>query len=350
MKSLPQLSSQQWTLFTIAVFLLLTWLAWPFIGTIIAAVLGAWVFYPFYRRIDGRLHRPGASATVTLLFSAIVLVVPVAIVVGISVAQLVGLASELAGSQLVQGTELSHMLNSLVAYFNDMVRPVVGTDSISTSGIIEYIRTNVPAVLQGAARFALGAISNVPLAIILLIMYSTLFIELLVHGKKVIALIQDVSPLGKSTTMLYLKRIGLMANAMVKGQLLIAFIIAVISAWLLTFVGLSKYFFLMVVVFTLLNLVPLGSGIIIMPLLVVIILAGNVVPGLIVLALYMVVSNLDVVLRPRIIPKEIQLSAGLTMIAAFAGIAYFGLLGVVYGPVLMIVVVTSLQLLKQHRA
>jgi predicted PurR-regulated permease PerM len=74
------------------------------------------------------------------------------------------------------------------------------------------------------------------------------------------------------------------------------------------------------------------------------ILTGLVWQGAVVLVLYLFVSNLDAVIRPRIIPKSITLSAGLTMLAAFGGIALFGLLGVVYGPIIMIVLVTSVEM------
>ena len=39
-----------------------------------------------------------------------------------------------------------------------------------------------------------------------------------------------------------------------------------------------------------------------------------------------------------------MLTNGLTMLAAFAGIALYGLVGVVYGPIIMIVIVTSIQM------
>jgi predicted PurR-regulated permease PerM len=61
----------------------------------------------------------------------------------------------------------------------------------------------------------------------------------------------------------------------------------------------------------------------------------------------MAVANLDAVIRPRIIPKTITLSPGLTMLAAFGGITLFGLVGVVYGPIIMIVIVTSIEMYLQ---
>lgn len=136
-----------------------------------------------------------------------------------------------------------------------------------------------------------------------------------------------------------------MARAMVKGQLFISFIISLCTAILLSvFLGFGQYFFLMTVIFTLLNLIPLGCGIIVIPITLIAMVSGAFWPGLAALVLYVLVSHLDAFIRPKIIPRSITLTPGLTMLAAFGGIALFGLLGVVYGPIIMIIIVTSIQM------
>lgn len=183
------------------------------------------------------------------------------------------------------------------------------------------------------------------MAIIIAIMYIILFYEFLVYGRKIIRTIIALSPFQVDITKMYLARIGLMAKAMALGELFIAFVIAFLSAGILAiFLHMGNYFFLLTVVFTLLNLVPLGCGVVMFPLLIVAMIIGPFWPAAIGLVLYILVSNLEVVIRPRIIPKSITLSPGLTMLAAFGGLAIFGLIGVVYGPIIMIVIVTSIQM------
>jgi len=140
-----------------------------------------------------------------------------------------------------------------------------------------------------------------------------------------------------------------MATAMVKGQFFISAVISALSAFLLIFLGMGQYFFLIFVLFTLLNLIPLGCGILMIPITIIAMLTGNFWPGLIVLIAYILISNLDSVIRPRIVPKTVTLSAGLTTLVAFGGIYYFGLLGVVYGPIVMIVIVTTITTYVTYR-
>jgi predicted PurR-regulated permease PerM len=55
-----------------------------------------------------------------------------------------------------------------------------------------------------------------------------------------------------------------------------------------------------------------------------------------------VVTNIDNFLRPILVPKAARLDSALMLLAVFAGIAMFGAWGIVIGPVLMIVIVTTI--------
>ncbi|OYW42230.1 hypothetical protein B7Z28_01695 [Candidatus Saccharibacteria bacterium 32-45-3] len=190
-----------------------------------------------------------------------------------------------------------------------------------------------------------GFVGGIPSFIILAIMYIFLFYEFLVYGNKITKSIVALSPFQPSVTRMYLARVGLMANAMAKGQLVMSVIIAVLEALTLAFFfDFWNFFFLMTVAFSILNLIPLGAGIFIYPIIIVMMLLGSIWPGVGALIAITIVSNLESVMRPRFIPKSITLTNGLTMLAAFSGIALYGLLGVVYGPIIMIIVVTSVQM------
>jgi predicted PurR-regulated permease PerM len=73
----------------------------------------------------------------------------------------------------------------------------------------------------------------------------------------------------------------------------------------------------------------------------------------------LVVTNIDNVLRPFLVPKTARLDPALMLLAVFAGISMFGFFGLVIGPVLMIIIVTTVSVylavykgveLEEHRA
>lgn len=318
----------------------------PFLSLIALAALAAFLFLPLYKRLNKKMAA-GFAATLTLVASVLVIGLPLLLVFVISIVQLTELAATIGSVVSVEPPNtLPVLIQDTISAVNAALAPFVGTETtISAAVISDFIRTTVPEVLLAFTGFLTGFIGSIPLTIILTIMYIILFCEFLIYHKKIRENIITLSPFHESVTKKYLDRVGLMANAMAKGQLLISFVISLLSAIILSvFLGLGDYFFLMVIVFTVLNLIPLGCGILVIPITIIAMLSGLWVPGAIALVLYILVSNLDAVIRPRIIPKSITLSAGLTMLAAFAGIGLFGLVGVVYGPILMILIVTSVQM------
>ena len=81
------------------------------------------------------------------------------------------------------------------------------------------------------------------------------------------------------------------------------------------------------------------------------ILKGNMWKGVIVIANHLlVVTNIDNVMRPRLVPAKARLDPALMILAVFSGLAYFGFIGIVIGPVIMIVLLTTMQMfLEVHR-
>ncbi len=339
------LTTKNWLIVALVALVLGIWFVGPFLGVIALAALLAFLFYGVYERFAEKT-KPGLAATLTFLVSLVVVVVPV-ILIGIFTAlQLAQLAASLTSSFNGDFSSLPAIAQDVINQLNKIVAPIAGTESaISGQGIMEFLRNTLPGLLRTVAGFLTGLIGNIPMAIILTIMYIFLFYEFLVFGKKIHHSMVALSPFQPEVTRLYLARVGLMTNAMAKGQLMIALILGALEAAVIaTCFNAWEFFVLMTVAFAFFNLIPLGAGIIAYPIVIFGMLLGSFWPGVAALILISIVSNLESFLRPKFIPKSITLTNGLTMLAAFGGIALFGLLGVVYGPIIMIIIVTSIQM------
>jgi predicted membrane protein len=74
-----------------------------------------------------------------------------------------------------------------------------------------------------------------------------------------------------------------------------------------------------------------------------------VVEGIFVIAAFLVVvSNIDTVLRPRLVPREVYLNPVLVILSVFGGIQLMGIIGILYGPVIMILLVTSIEVYTKY--
>ncbi|MDT5065227.1 MAG: hypothetical protein QOK02_1382, partial [Mycobacterium sp.] len=152
-----------------------------------------------------------------------------------------------------------------------------------------------------------------------------------------------LNPLGEDVTDLYMAKMGAMVKGTVMGQFVIAVCQGVAGAASIYIAGFHEGFFIFAILLTALSVIPLGGGILSIPVGIGMILFGNVFGGVFVIAFHLVVvTNIDNVLRPILVPREARLDSALMLLAVFAGIAMFGFWGIVIGPVLMIVVVTTI--------
>ena len=138
-------------------------------------------------------------------------------------------------------------------------------------------------------------------------------------------------------------KMGAMVKGTVMGQFVIAVCQGVAGAASIYIAGFHQGFFLFAVLLSALSVIPLGGGVVTIPFGIGMILFGNVFGGVFVIVFHLVVvTNIDNFLRPVLVPKAARLDSALMLLAVFAGIAMFGAWGIVIGPVLMIVIVTTI--------
>ena len=190
--------------------------------------------------------------------------------------------------------------------------------------------------LQGAAGGLVGGITAA-------ILFLYVFISLMTNKDAVQRLIRQLNPLGEEVTDLYLAKMGAMVGGTVKGQFIIAVCQGVAGAVSIYIAGFHEGFFIFAMLLSALSVIPLGSGIVTIPFGIGMILFGNVFGGVFVILFHLiVVTNIDNFLRPILVPREARLDSALMLLSVFAGIAMFGAFGIVIGPVLMIVIVTTI--------
>ena len=337
-----------WTIAAVIALIASLWFLGPQLSVIVLTVLLAFIFYPLYKKIKGKKDKSVVAASLTLSVSFLVVIIPLVIVIGASAAQLAGLLGVINQQGFL--TDISATVDSVVKSVNDIAERFMGTEPIITGeGVASFLRSTITTVVNTTIGVTMGIVGGLPQFGIALIIYIFLFIELLLYGPKMVDKLKNISPFGQQATEKYLSRIGLMANAMVKGQLIIAMTLALIAALLLIPLGYGAYTFLFFIVFTILNFIPLGAGLILVPLALYGMATGQFWLGLIIIILYSVSGNLDPLMRAKLIPKTIQQSVAVTMIATFCGIAYFGMLGVVYGPIIMLLITSTLEMYADQK-
>ena len=306
----------------------------------VAAVL-AYLFTPVYCRLRNRFN-VAISATLTLLASIAIVGVPLAGVIVLAVLQISQMVTGI--SHWLAQNDLTHLGQQLLTSTNQALAKVpfmhITLTPESVRGTIAKVGQNAGQIALEFARESVGSLAGILTSAII---FLYVFLALIVNGDKVVALFKDLNPLGHEVSDIYLAKIGAMVTATVRGQFVIAVCQGVAGAVSIYIGGIHDAFFMFVIFLTVLSFIPLGSGIITIPLGIGMALFGNVTGGVFVVVFHIVVvTSIDNILRPFLVPKSAHLNAALMLLSVFAGLRMFGFWGIVLGPVLMIVVVTTI--------
>jgi predicted PurR-regulated permease PerM len=308
---------------------------------IVVAAVAAYLFTPLFTRLNKRLGT-GLSATLTLLAAIAVVVVPLGFFGYLAVVQITNMVERVA--EWVGRTDLSALGDQALRFVNDVLRRVPFIDVTVTA---ESLRSSMASVAQDLGQWLLGllqgAAGSVFGGVTAAILFLYVFVSLLVNRDKVLTLIRRLNPLGEEITDLYMSKMGAMVKGTVMGQFVIAVCQGVAGAASIYIAGFHQGFFLFAVLLSALSVIPLGSGIVTIPFGIGMILFGNIFGGVFVIVFHLiVVTNIDNFLRPILVPRAARLDSALMLLAVFSGIAMFGAWGIVIGPVLMIVIVTTI--------
>ncbi|MGH3551316.1 MAG: AI-2E family transporter [Mycobacterium sp.] len=327
--------------FTLIALLFAAYFLRSYFVLIVVAAVGAYLFTPLFNWFDRRLGT-GLAATCTLLSALVAVIVPIGLLVLLAIVQISRMVAQVAG--WVERTDLSELGDKSLHVVNDLLARVPFVHTKVTS---ESLRKTMVTVAQKVGEWFLHMLQDTAGgffgAVTSAIIFLYVFVALLTHREKLLTLIRRLNPLGEDVTDLYLQKMGSMVRGTVIGQFVIALCQGVAGAASIYIAGFHHGFFIFAILLTALSVIPLGGGIVTIPFGIGMIAFGNIAGGVFVIVWHLVVvTNLDNFLRPVLVPRDARLNPALMLLSVFAGIAMFGPWGIVIGPVLMIVIVTTI--------
>jgi len=323
-------------------------LVWQFIQAILLALALVVILKPMYNWFLERKWIKGSSrkATgLTLVVFILVIAIPTILIIGGAISQ----ATYLFSSLTVEGLEFS--IRSIDTWMEDVIQALlvqnfqidnirlaetIGQAMVQISMWLKILLINLGRSLPG--MFISGFIVLV-LLYVLLPRYRSL-------GKKDIL---DIIPFPPQITELFLDKIDIMIKAMFKGTFIIAITQGLAMGLVLWIAGVPFIMFL-TLVSIFLSLVPVvGISLVAWPVGILLIVSGNVWQGIFVIAAFLlVIANIDNFLRPTLIPKGAQLNPALVILSVLGGLRVMGVIGALYGPVVMILLVTSIEVYTKY--
>ena len=168
---------------------------------------------------------------------------------------------------------------------------------------------------------------------------------LFIDGKALLGRLNHLIPLRQEYKDLLFTRFLQISRATVSTCLIIGLIQGALGA--LTFLAFGiKSWLLWGIVMVLLSIIPmLGAWVIMFPAALIQVVVGNVWQGIgIFLLSAIVISNIDSFLRPRLVGKQARMHDLVVFFATIGGIAAFGIMGFIIGPVIAALFVTIIDI------
>lgn len=265
---------------------------------ILFAAILAFLFNPYYQRRLANNNNEGKSAAITFLFACVVIIIPLSLLITLTVIQINHSINQL--SDAAQSVDVSKIGQHVIDSVNNIIAKTPSDFRVTP----EWIQTELTAIAQKLGTSFLNNLStyvgNFFSFFTTAIIFIFVFLSLLKNQKTLLDTIRSLNPLGDKISDLYTKRISLMTKAMVKGQFIIAILQGTTDALLIYLGGMHEAFFFLLMIMIALSFIPLGGGILAIPIGIIMILTGNIAGGILVIAGHLlIVTNIDNVLRPR---------------------------------------------------
>ncbi len=296
----------------------------PFIYALILAVIFAVVFQPIYRKI---LKLFGQYPSIAALLATILVVIFILAPLALLGVQVFKEARQLYFS-LAENSGREVILNIFRDAANKIQHLVPETKDFSLS-FDQYVKQGATWLVQN-----LGAIfSNFAKMIVSSFIFLMAFYYLLKDGEKLKKTVMDISPLSDTDNETIFSKLELAINSVVRGNLVIALIQGFSTAIGLTIFGVpNAVLWGMIAAIT--ALIPgIGTSLVIIPAIAYLFLIGQTISavGLIVWGV-LAVGLIDDFLGPKIVGRGIKLHPLLVILAVLGGIALFGPMGFLLGP------------------
>jgi len=323
-------------------------LVWQFVQAILLAVAVVILLKPLYnwllekRWINGSEQK---ATGLTMLIFILLIAIPAVLIVGGAISQAAMLFSGLDFTTLelsMQG--VNSWLEQLIRTFsagNAHLGDLQLTETIAqvTAWLASWLR----GIVVSLGRALPGIFMN---GLVVLVIIFVLLPRYKRPGKQDIL---DIVPFPAEITQLFMDKIDIMIKAMFKGNFVIAIVTGLTMGLVLWIAGVPFVMFL-TLASMFLSLVPMiGVSLVAWPVGIFLILNGNVWQGIFVLVAFLVlVANIDTILRPHLIPKGAQLNPALVILSVLGGLGVMGIIGALYGPVVMILLVTSIDVYTKY--
>jgi len=310
--------------FSIFLFLLVIsfFIFQPYFTSIMMALVLAYLFYPVYSWINSKIKHQNISAFIVCIFVVIVFVISFVIILQITVTQIVDFYT------YTQTFDITAPIKSILTKISNVQEFPVQLSF--------FLDKSIGQLTSIAINFSNNIFVNLP--VLLLDAFVTFFVMFyfIRDGKEIVEYIKHILPFKENFKERFFTRFKEITRGVIYGTIIVG-IIQGITAGIGYYLFGVKGAFLLMIASCFLSIFPfLGPWLIYIPASVLLISQGNLTNGIGLLAFGIVIaSHIDNLIRPYFIGKKAKISMALALVGMLGGMALFGVVGLVIGPLII---------------
>ena len=304
-----------------------------YIGPLVVALILAGLTSPFYKKIASLLENKNLAAFLSVLLVSLIIVLPTIFLFTLITKEAIHLFT-VAQNGITENYSLQNVLGNLSAKLNIDLQKILETDlAPALKNIGLTISREIGSLLSNALAFGIN----------FFVMIIALF-YLLRDGKKFATFLIDLSPLRTADDLDIYHTFRDTGKAVFYGSGASALAQGILGGIGFFFAGLTGPL-LWGTLMGFLGLIPfLGPYVIFIPATIYLFLTGQVVTAVIFLIYnILIVSTIDNVIKPKVISDKVRLHPLFVLTAILGGLKFFGIAGLIYGPLILAVFLALLR-------
>ena len=292
----------------------------PILLSIIAGLILAYIFYPLFKSAFYVLRERNTAAFAVCILIVLILFLPIWFLLPIIVRQLF---------------DVFNFLQTIdVAAF---VRAVLPT----TSAQLQVdLTTTIVSLIGKVSTYALGSLTNfllnLPTVLLHFAVIVFVFFFALRDAQKLKLFVSELSPLRKEKLSFFGNQFKLITNSVLYGHLIIGIVQGVLTGIGLLIFGVPRALLLTIFAIFAAILPVVGAWLVWIPAVIYMISIGHTGAG-IGFAIYsiLIVSTVDNIMRPYMVSRNTKSSSVIVLIGMIGGLAVFGIVGLIIGPLVL---------------
>lgn len=319
-------------------FLALGRLLWPFVSILVLSFLLAGIFRPIYNYLTRRFS-PSFSSLATCVLIIVLVFVPLLFLVGALSQEALGLYQTIKGTNW--GLRLREIIHS---------HPIIlqTQDLLAGYGLElspESISKNLSDFSRGVGFFLYNQASswaaNIVQFIYSFFMMIIVIFFLLIDHDRLIGFLLKISPLPDEQERRLIRKFEEIAGAVLIGNGICGLIQGVLGGLVFALFNLGQPILWGGMMAVLAFLPILGIGLVLVPAALLLFIKGKAGLAVFMLIFYASLSfSVEYLLKPKLVGDRVKLHTLLVFLAILGGLSVFGVLGIIFGPLIVTAFIT----------